>query len=343
MSLWLEEKYLRFLSPQLDRFHQKGRHVYNFRCPLCGDSETKRTKARGYLFSKQQILLYKCHNCDVSVPFVALLRRLNPRLYNEYLLERLREETSAPSRPVEAPKPPPEAAVSDDLRQFHVLPLDLDAPLTPAQDAVWQYVKNRGIPDALACRLYATDKAQTWIRPLVGDDKALRVVDNEKYLVIPMILPDGEWFGCQMRMIGRKEYITFRWSHAPLKVFGLDLVANTENIYVLEGPLDSLFIPNALAVCGSDLLGGTKILEDLGFINTATPRTYVWDNEPRNKDVCRHIEMAILLQHNVVIWPREYPKDVNDMVQQGIDVVSMVQKRTFQGLRAELEFRAWKK
>jgi hypothetical protein len=336
MSLWIEEKYLRFLSPQLDRFAQKGKSVYNFRCPLCGDSEHKRTKARGYCFPKRQVLLYKCHNCDISLPFVALLRRLAPQLYNEYLIELMRDET----RSVDVTPDPPESSVSDDLRSQCLVPI---ATLKGSPQRVYRYVVSRQIPESAHHRIYATEKAQTWIRPLVGDDKAGRVVDNEPYLVMPMVLPDGEWFGAQMRMLGRKEYITFRWAHSPLKIFGMDAWNSNEWTWFVEGPLDALFVPNALAVMGSDLLSGARILEEQGFLNTALPRAFVWDNEPRNKEVVRHIETAVQMNQSVVIWPREYPKDINDMVLVGIDVIAAMKKRSFHGLSAALEFQAWKR
>jgi hypothetical protein len=59
MSLWLEEKYLRLLAPQLDLFKQKHPHVFNFRCPLCGDSERVLSKTRGYCYAAEE------HDVDV--------------------------------------------------------------------------------------------------------------------------------------------------------------------------------------------------------------------------------------------------------------------------------------
>jgi len=340
MSLWLEEKYLRFLAPQLNRFAQKNRHTWNFRCPLCGDSEVKKTKARGYIFAKQQMLMFKCHNCDIALPFVALLRRMSPRLYDEMLLEQMREAPKA----IEAPPIVLESPVSDDQRGAHVFPLNPLASLPAPLSVVWNYVVRRLIGVSAMKRLYATVHARTWLAPLVGMEKAGRVIDNEPYLVMPMTLPNGEWFGAQLRMIGRKEYITFRWSHAPLKAFGLDHLKPTENIWIVEGPLDSLFVPNALAILGSDLMGGVRVLEDAGVLHTNTPRTYVWDCEKRNRQILNNMEVVIMLNQSIVIWPKGFQhKDVNDAVLAGIDVVTLLQQRTFTGLRAQLEFAEWKK
>jgi predicted RNA-binding Zn-ribbon protein involved in translation (DUF1610 family) len=339
MSLWLEEKYLRYLSGKLERFQQKGNHLSNFRCPLCGDSETKKTKARGYCFAKQQTLIFKCHNCDIALPFAALLKRLAPQLYNEYLLEKLRDETYVPDSPIIAS----EAPVGDVLRPVHVFPLGDPNRLPPVLNIVYNYVAGRMIGRSGLARLYATTEARTWLTPLVGAEKSARTIDGEPYLIMPMILPDGEWYGAQLRMIGRKEYITFRWSHAPLKMFGLDALNTDQRIYVMEGPLDSLFLPNSIAAMGSDLLSAMQILETSGVLHTSLLRTYVWDNEPRNRDVRRHIETAILQNQSVVIWPSDYPKDINDMVLSGIDVIGTVSARTFSGLSAQLEFQTWKR
>jgi hypothetical protein len=347
MSVWLQEKYLRLLSPQLKQFKPIGKHVYRFRCPICGDSATKKTKTRGYVFTKSQTLLFKCHNCSIALPFAALLHRLDLGLYGEYLFEKLKEDTVHPTEAqpvvVEVPPETPGPSVTTKLVLHNTEHLSRLTTCQVRHQPVLKYVEGRGVPQSAFERLFATNTARTWVKEYVGEEKAYRVMDGENYLVLPFVLPDGTWFGCQMRMLQRKEYIVFRWSHSPLKVFGLDRLDRSKMIYMVEGPIDSLFLPNSVAFCGSDMLGGMRHLEKLGHIDTLSARTLIWDNEPRNTDICRHIETAILLGHPVVIWPRQYPKDVNDMAQQGLDVMKTIRERTFSGLQAELEFKTWKK
>lgn len=340
MSLWHDEKYLQLLSPQLDRFAQKHEHTYNFRCPLCGDSERNDIKARGYIFPKQQTLIYKCHNCSMALPFAALLRRVDRRLYDDYILERIKDESPEP-QPVKTPAKAPELAPVDVHRANHVLPLNVVKVLGGPLKAVYEYARGRQIPDAAMGRLAATQRAQTWLTPMVGESKAKVVRDGEPYLVQPMTLPNGDWYGAQLRLLTKKEYLTFRWSHDPLKVFGLASWTPDALTYVVEGPLDALFVPNTIAALGSDLLSALHVMEEMGFW-LKPHRVLVWDNEPRNKDVVRHIRNAIALGESVVIWPRDFPKDINDGYKLNIDVLDVMKRRTFAGLLAELEFSRWK-
>jgi len=342
MSLWLEEKYLRLVSPQLEHFKPKQDHTYNFRCPLCGDSESRRNIARGYIFPVEQKLLFKCHNCNLSLPFVALLRKLSPGIYNDYLMETL-EDRRPPQTVREAPQQPaptriPNAAALSPLSD-HRAP---ESPLHP----VWLYARRRGIPFDSLSRLSATNKARTWLLPLVGMEKASALKDGVDYLVIPLKLPTGEWYGAQVRDITQKIYLTYRWSRDPLKVFGLDAWDPKRTTYILEGPMDALFIPNALASCGADLLGTARILEDEGLMSPDTERVFVWDNEPRSFAVTAQMRKAINGGESVVIWPKDAFKDVNDRVLAGFpleDIIETMHERTFMSIHADLAFADWQK
>jgi hypothetical protein len=356
MSLWLEEKYLRLLAPQLDLFKQKHPHVFNFRCPLCGDSERVLSKTRGYCYAlKNTTLMYKCHNCSVSLPFVALLKRVSRHLYDEFMVEKVRDGVSPASRVPEAIQITFQRPPREDFFFPYVAPLN---HLVDAQNplyAVREYVLNRNVPATELHKMYATGAAHTWVKRLLlanaksdddkqwAEDKAKRVRDGHPYLVLPLRYPNGDWFGANVRAIGEKDYIIFRWHDTPLKMFGLENWTSETPTYVTEGPIDSLFLPNALAACGSDLMGAVRVLEDQELLKPAQKRIYIWDNEPRNKDIVRLIRTAVKLHEHVVIWPKDFrQKDINDMVNDGIDVRHVIQQRTFQGLMAELEFEAWK-
>ena len=115
----------------------------------------------------------------------------------------------------------------------------------------------------------------------------------------------------------------------------------TQRVYVTEGPLDSLCLPNAMAMCGSDLLGGLDALRDTG--TTFAETTLIWDNEPRNKQIVQMLTRAVKEGRSVVIWPDGLPKDLNDMYASGMDVPALVAAHTYQGLRAELELQRWRK
>ena len=79
--MYTEIKYLNLLSVRLEKFKRKSEFLWNFRCPICGDSKKNKNKARGFIFQLKGKLLYKCHNSKVSIPFSKLLEDLDPELY----------------------------------------------------------------------------------------------------------------------------------------------------------------------------------------------------------------------------------------------------------------------
>ena len=119
------------------------------------------------------------------------------------------------------------------------------------------------------------------------------------------------------------------------KIYGLDEINRDETIYVVEGPFDSTFIKNSVAMCGSDIDIGSFGWSDI---------VYVYDNEPRNREICNRISKTIDRGEKVVIWPSNVSeKDLNDMILAGRDVQNMVECNTHKGLEAKLKFTNWKK
>jgi hypothetical protein len=287
--------------------------------------------------------MFKCHNCALALPFGALLKRANRALHDDYVMERLKDEQPRRSSP--APAVPAVQPFSFKFERPDLTPAVADCP----EHKVYRFCIERSLPLAALKRLFLTDHARTWLKALVpiekiGPDDAPKITDGVAYLIQPLRLQDGTWYGAQLRSIGKKDFYTFRWSHDTLKLFGLDAWTPGQLSYVVEGPIDSLFLPNSLAPCGADLLSGIRQAEDLGILPGSTPLVYVWDNEPRNPQIVRHIQTAIRLRERVVIWPRMYQhKDINDMVRRGVDVVSLLAKRTFTGYLADLEFHEWQK
>lgn len=337
MSLWNDEKYLRLLSSQLTRFSQKAPQHYNCRCPFCGDSAQSKIKARGYFFPSTNALIYKCHNCGIALPFAAFLQRISRALYDEYVMEVFRDERPrTPDTPLTVPVPSRVLVTYEEMQQLSSPYLATD--IEPVRD----YVRSRKLPTSACTRLYGTTQAHTFLRPLVGD-KAERVADGLPYLVIPLRFANGEWYGAQFRLLTRKEYITFRWGHDALRTFGLNTMDSTKTVYVVEGPLDSLCLSNAIAMCGSDLLGGLHVVEQHQGGLTLPDCVLVWDNEPRNPQIVKFLTTAVQHGHKVVIWPSDLPKDLNDMYALGLPVQSLVESHTYQGLRAELELQTWRK
>lgn len=332
MSRWVDEKFINLVSPQLDHFHREGQGTYAFRCPFCGDSQKHSNKTRGYFFFYDQKYLYKCHNCNVSMSLLSFLRAKAPELGREYLLERFRNERPLPPRAPETPmfgfttpKPTP-------------VGLPTIASL-PSDHLAAQYCANRQLPPAALQSLHYTNEWTAWIREL-GWEYSFEE-DHAPRLVLPWYGRDGQLLGAQTRRIdpdAPSRYVTLKRDPDVAKIYGLDRLSYHKPIFVVEGPLDSWFLPNAVASMDSDLL---RLLRE--FLSGYTA-VYVWDNEPRNRAVTVNIQRAIRLGVPVVIWPSHIQeKDLNDMAMAGLDVQAIVRANTYQGLRAELEFLRWKK
>ena len=94
MSVYLDRKYLQLVSSRLPLFKRKSDNTYNCRCIICGDSQKKKTKARGYFFTNKTDLTYKCHNCGASMGFSSFLKMLDVSVYGQYALEKMEENQS---------------------------------------------------------------------------------------------------------------------------------------------------------------------------------------------------------------------------------------------------------
>ena len=119
------------------------------------------------------------------------------------------------------------------------------------------------------------------------------------------------------------------------KIYGLDKIRDGVPVFVTEGPFDSTFLRNSIAMCGAD--------GDVGKWGISNP-VWVYDNEPRSKEIVKRISDNINRGEKVVIWPSHiHEKDINDMVLSGHDVQSLVENNVYDGLEANLKFTTWKK
>lgn len=331
MSQWIDEKYIHLLSGQLSHFRKQSRYTYTFRCPLCGDSEKRKNKTRGYFFLHQQKYFFKCHNCNASQLFMTFLRERDEQLYREYQLDLLRENDHA-AFPSVASVPPVEQKPHTNIQLTSIAELPTDHPAV-------MYCHNRRIPTQALSRLFFTDRWASWVQN-VGLPYTLEE-DEAPRLVIPWFDRQNNMLGAQCRRIdvtgSAGRYVTLKFDHTEDKIYGWERVDFHKPIYIVEGPIDSLFIPNAVASMDADLL---RLQEKYFALNRTV---LVWDNEPRNLAVAQNVQAAVKAGFATVIWPSGLPKDINDMVLAGHDPVTIIQQNTFQGLRAELEYVRWKK
>ena len=336
MSVFIDRSFLLQVSPKLQRFTRKKDDLYNFRCPLCGDSHKNKTKSRGYIFRKKNDYFYMCHNCGISTTFYNFLKQIDPNLLKEYQLERYKNGETGTNN---YPKP--------DFEEFKaekpVFKKSLELPSIeslPEAHFAKVYVQQRRIPEALWSELYYAEDFAAFIQDLGIEKEGLHKED--KRLVIPFYNEKKELMAVQGRSLGESKlrYITLKLHDDNKKVYGLDRIDMDELVYVVEGPIDSMFLSNAVATADSNLESIVATLDKSKVV-------LVFDNEPRNKEIVSKINSAIDNHFNVVIWPEFVDsKDINEMILDEFspdEIQDIISKNTFVNLRAKMEFVNWKK
>lgn len=336
MSLYIDIKYTNLLSPRLDLFKVKNNNPFtaNCRCPICGDSKNNKWKARGYIFTRKGGLFYKCHNCGFSSSLGALIKELDTFLYNQYTMERYKDGTLRKSHAnvtsvIEFSQPNFEARKKSNM---------LDNIMgkvynTPAEE----YLRSRKIPEERWKELYYVDNMQKMEQ--LSEKYKGRIVGEEGRLVIPFFDRDSKIVGVTCRALGseRLRYVAIRIDEDRPMVYNLAKIDITKNVYVTEGPLDSLFLPNAVAAGSSDLNSITQSIPKDKLI-------LVFDNEPRNAEIVKIIGKAVESDFRMVIWPPGIKeKDINEMVINGVAVQDIINQNTFDGLELKLKYTQWKK
>jgi hypothetical protein len=319
---FVDVKYISILSPRFEKFKKVKNNLYNFRCPLCGDSQKNKSKARGYLYQIKNNTNYKCHNCGVNISFNNFLKQVDSNLHKQYTFEKFKENTSGKNFPTEEPK------FNFDKPKFKST---LNLPKAVENLKAKQYLESRNINPY---KFYYTEKFKSWVNTFKHTFDDLKY--DEPRIVIPLFYKK-ELVGFQGRTLGLSlvKYITIMLDEDAPKIYGLDDIQKDKTIYITEGPFDSTFISNAIALCGSD-----------GDIDKWIAGDFVWiyDNEPRNAEIINRIHKCISKGEKVVIWPNHITeKDINAMILAGHDVQAMVESNTYYGLEANLKFTNWKK
>ena len=330
---YIDMKYVNLLSPKLQRFKTKKIGLYNFACPYCGDSK-KKNKTRGYLYQQKSDLNFKCHNCGMTRSFTYFLKDVDPYLYDQYIMERYKEGltgkgTVAPDPEFNFEKPIFKKNIFSGLSKISSLNNG-----HPAR----QYLENRKIPEKYFDKLYYADDFSAWVKEHNTEYTSTK---TDQRIIIPFISTSGEIYGYQGRSLDKNaklRYITTILDKSHPKIYGLDSVKidGGRFVFVTEGPFDSMFLPNCIAMAGSDGLPEGLIPKNQVVM--------VFDNEPRNKQIVDKINKYIDKSYKVVIWPNNVSqKDVNDMVLAGLDIHQIIRDNIFSSLEAKLKFNEWKK
>ena len=318
----IDSKYINLVSSRLQRFKRVKANLYNFRCPICGDSQKNKSKTRGYLYAIKANVNYKCHNCGASMSLNNFIKQIDPVIAKQYAFEKFKDGhtgrnfvTEEPTFNFEAPK----------------FKKKLDLPKASTVPIAKLYLEKRKLNPI---KFYYADKFKAWTNSLKQTFEDVNY--DEPRIIIPLFYKDN-LVGFQGRSLGpnKVKYITVMINDSAPKIYGLDEIKKESPVYVTEGPFDSSFIKNSIAMCGADA--------DVHKWGVSDP-VWIYDNEPRNNEIVKRISNTINRGDKVVIWPSNIvEKDINDMVMSGHDVQEMIESNIYNGLEANLKFNIWKR
>ena len=318
----IDSKYIGIISPRLGKFKRVKSNLYNFRCPICGDSKKNKNKTRGYIYSVKTNTNFKCHNCGASMSFSNFLKHVDAPTHKQYSLEKFKEGHTGRNFVVEEPDFKFEAP---KFKKKLKLPKAIENPKSCG------YLMARKLDPSRFYYAKHFKKFVNSLKPTFDSEK-----HDEERIIIPLYYKNN-LIGFQGRSIDPNpvKYITVMLDDDAPKIYGLDNIRTDAPVYVSEGPFDSTFIRNAIAMCGAD-----ANVNRWGINNPV----WIYDNEPRNREIVNRIDRTIDKGDSVVIFPSSIDeKDINDMVIAGHDVQKIVECNTYSGLEAKLKFNTWKK
>lgn len=336
MDTFIDYKYIVQLGSYLTGFQKVGSNLWNFRCPLCGDSQKNIHKKRGYIYLKDNQYRFHCHNCGVDKSFSFFLKDVSIELFQEYRKESAFENIKQKPNFEQFKVKKPFKKVCSMKNLIKVSELQHDHP-------AYIYLVSRNVPLQSFDKVYWTEQFPSVVSELIPEKYKetklpstgivfeVRSIDSNDYPIV----------GYQLRSIDPNCSKAHRFVNCCMDdqkgVFGINRIDRSKQVFVVEGPIDSLFLPNCVAAFNSSLWRVN--IPDAIYIN---------DCEPRNKSVTKQIKTCIDKGLKTVLLPEEYENmDINDIVSMfgytQKQLIDLLTSYTFQGLTAKVKFAQWKK
>lgn len=325
-----------YVLPMYRDHSRNGAIKVNFRCPICGDSAKDKYKARGWFYEANGHVRFGCFNCGRNFQFTKYLELYDQERWKIYLKEKYKNEPKKK-------KPEPKKVEKKKVESVEALPYCTSLADLPETHPCVQYLLNRKMPrDKLGLFFFTAEwkKLSNYLNPGTYEHE-----EREYRLVIPIYNIDKTISMIQGRALGdvdkNQRYLTVKKDPDALKVFGMERIDPKKTVYFHEGPIDSVFIPNSVAI-----VGGNMALEDAPYPNN---RVWVLDNEPRSIDTVERIEKLISAGEKVVLWDeiKFISKDVNDMIlKEGAtasEIETYFKQNTVSGLSAKMRLAKWRR
>jgi len=304
MSVFIDRTFLLRVSPKLQKFTQKKENLYNFRCPLCGDSSKNKTKARGYVYEKKNNYFYMCHNCGASTSFYNFLEKVDSNLVKEYALERYKNGEQGRDNYVkptfeEFKSETPKFRVKFDIPSVESLPEEHFAKV---------YVKSRKIPESFHAHLYFAQDFKGFVESLQIEKEGLK--EDDPRLVIPFYDEEKNLVAFQGPALGESKlrYITVKTDKENHKLFGTDRISKH-------------FDKSKIVLIYDNEPRNKELHKQMDKAIEEHYNVVIWPEMIEEKDV------------NDMVLNGFSPDEIQDIIS----------KHTFVNLRAKMEFINWKK
>jgi len=331
-KVFLQRSYAGLLSSRLNlhKVNQYSPYISNFRCDICGDSQTNKFKRRAYIIEKSGGLFYYCHNCGESSSLENYMKNHHNDIYNQYRLDVLNE--------ISEYNEPKQVKIISNSENF------LDSfYITKAiknNDAL-RYLKYRKIPENHWDDIYYSEFFKKLVNETLPKFPNSEANERDPRIIFP--IRNNGLLGIVGRTIENspKRFYTIRFDDNSNLLFNIDKVDRFKQIYCTEGPIDSFYLPNSIALCGSD-----RNLSE--YFYDFSKVTIILDNQPRNKEIIRIYQKFIKLGYSIFIWPNNIiEKDINEIIMKDSlkieELKYIIDKNTLRGIPALARLNEWKR
>lgn len=337
MSVYLDKKYIDLIKYKLSGFAWKSSKIAWCRCPVCGDSRHNKLKKRFYFFIHKNFYQVKCFNCNYSSKFSFFLKEFDYNLFSQYNFDQFSDTA------VEILKEKPKNLdfSTNFSQKKNEITLPKGCQRVSALDDTHickKYVKNRKIPDKFHEILWYAENFSCLSSIL--PESSVKIPSDPR-LIIPFFSKNGDLKLVQGRSLDSNcslRYLTLKIDEEYPKIYGLERVDTTKLIFVVEGPIDSLFLSNSIAM--TQLSASSNIENYIDITNSI----FVLDNEPRKPETVYALKKLIDEKKKVCVWPKNInEKDINDMILSGKNPEKIILENSYSDMAAHLQWYNWKK
>jgi hypothetical protein len=187
------------------------------------------------------------------------LEAIDPTVVKSYAMERY---ANGENKQHDFPKPERKELVIPKAPTFKKKTLDLPSIKSLSDGHIAKdYVIFRKIPKSFHTELFYAEDFRKFCEYMKLPPEKTENLPHDDRLIIPFVDIYGDLVAFQGRDLhgGPIRYITLKLKYDTFKVYGIDRANVNEMVYVVEGPIDSMFLPNCVAMADSNLMSAENI------------------------------------------------------------------------------------